>query len=65
MAQLGAYAGTLSIAAFIARSEMGEQAAVTMPDMVGELVDPDDLAAHYWDMYSKRDRVEQIHPQLA
>ncbi|MGW0704433.1 SDR family NAD(P)-dependent oxidoreductase [Streptomyces sp. NPDC002643] len=62
--QIGAYAGTLSVAAFIARSEMGEQAAVTMPDMVGELVDPDDLAAHYWDMYTKRDRVEQIHPQL-
>jgi hypothetical protein len=27
------------------------------------VVDPDDLAEHYWDMYTKRDRVEQIHPQ--
>jgi NADP-dependent 3-hydroxy acid dehydrogenase YdfG len=61
--QIGAYAGTLSISAFIARSEMGEQIAATMPDGVAEFADPDDLAAHYWDMYSKRDRVEQIHPQ--
>lgn len=53
----------LSIVAFIAGGEMGELAAAAMPDMVGPLVDPDDLAAHYWDMYTKRDRVEQIHPQ--
>ncbi|NUP47154.1 MAG: SDR family oxidoreductase [Catenulispora sp.] len=59
----GIYAGTLSIAAFIARSEMGESAATAMPDAVGPLVDPDDLAQHYWDMYAKRDRVEQVHPE--
>ncbi|MEU1405609.1 SDR family NAD(P)-dependent oxidoreductase [Streptomyces sp. NPDC005728] len=63
LAQIGAYAGTLSVAAFIAGSEMGELAATAMPDTVGPLVDPDDLAAHYWDMYTKRDRVEQIRPQ--
>ncbi|RSM35712.1 short-chain dehydrogenase [Amycolatopsis balhimycina DSM 5908] len=61
---IGAYAGTLSIAAFIAGSEMGELAAAAMPDTAGPLVDPDDLAAHYWDMYTERDRVEQIHPQV-
>ncbi len=65
LAAIGAYAGTLSIAAFIAGSEMGELAATAMPDTAGPLVDPDDLAAHYWDMYTKRDRVEQIHPQLS
>jgi NAD(P)-dependent dehydrogenase (short-subunit alcohol dehydrogenase family) len=59
----GIYAGTLSIAAFIARSEMGELAATAMPGAVGPLVDPDDLAQHYWDMYAKRDRVEQVHPE--
>lgn len=64
LTQIGVYAGTLSITALIARSEMGELAAATMPDLAGPLVDPDDLAAHYWDMYTKRDRVEQIHPQL-
>jgi NAD(P)-dependent dehydrogenase (short-subunit alcohol dehydrogenase family) len=26
------------------------------------VADPDDLAEHYWDMYTRRDRVEQIHP---
>ena len=65
LAPIGAYAGTLSIAAFIAGSEMGELAAAAMPDTASPLVDPDDLAAHYWDMYTKRDRVEQIHPQLS
>ncbi|MEU0946263.1 SDR family NAD(P)-dependent oxidoreductase [Streptomyces canus] len=66
LAPSGIYAGTLSVGAFIARSEMGEQAAsgATASDApgVGPLVDPDDLAAHYWDMYTKRDRIEQVHP---
>lgn len=26
------------------------------------VVDADELAEHYWDMYTKRDRVEQVHP---
>ncbi|WP_051836182.1 hypothetical protein [Streptomyces sp. NRRL WC-3742] len=63
LAGIGAYAGTLSIAAFIARSEMGELATSAMPDQVGPLVDPDDRAEHYWGLYTKRDRIEQIHPQ--
>ncbi|MGP3960979.1 hypothetical protein ACTWPT_33745 [Nonomuraea sp. 3N208] len=33
--------------------EMGEMAASAMHDTVGPLVNPDDLAAHYWDMYIK------------
>ncbi|PSR63745.1 short-chain dehydrogenase [Nocardia sp. MDA0666] len=63
LSAIGAYAGTLSIAAFIAGSDMGEIAAAAMPDTAGPLVDPDDLADHYWEMYTKRDRIEQIHPE--
>jgi hypothetical protein len=40
LAQIGAYAGTLSIAALNAGSEMGELTAAVKPDMVGPLVDP-------------------------
>jgi hypothetical protein len=64
VSETGIYAGTLSIAAFIARSEAGETAASLMPDTIGPLVDPDGLAEQYWDLYTKRDRVEQIHPVL-
>jgi NAD(P)-dependent dehydrogenase (short-subunit alcohol dehydrogenase family) len=67
VAQAGIYAGTLSIAAFIARSEMGELAAKSLAEVgsveTGPLVDPDELAEQYWDMYTKRDRVEQLYPQ--
>lgn len=42
---------------------MGEIAAASLPEGVGPLVDPDDLAEHYWDLYTKRDRIEQIHPE--
>ncbi|MEU1299621.1 SDR family NAD(P)-dependent oxidoreductase [Streptomyces shenzhenensis] len=67
VAEAGIYAGTLSIAAFIARSEMGELAAANVADNglpeTGPLVDPDELAEQYWDMYTRRDRVEQLHPR--
>ncbi|MFI0817928.1 SDR family NAD(P)-dependent oxidoreductase [Streptomyces sp. NPDC021098] len=66
LADAGIYAGTLSIAAFVARSEMAERATTVMAGSESAtafpVVDPDDLAQHYWDMYTKRDRVEQIHP---
>jgi short-subunit dehydrogenase len=63
----GVYAGTLTIAAMIARSEAAEAPAEAMPaELPGgfelTIVDPDDLAEYYWDMYTRRDRVEQIHP---
>ncbi|OLT33227.1 short-chain dehydrogenase [Actinomadura sp. CNU-125] len=66
LADAGIYAGTLSVGAMIARSELsalvaqagtGEGTASEFP-----VVDPDDLAEHYWDMYTKRDRIEQIYP---
>ncbi|WP_066369929.1 hypothetical protein [Herbidospora mongoliensis] len=51
--------GTLSVAAAIDRSEAIEKAF----DLGAfPVVDPDDLADVYWDMYTRRDRVEQIHP---
>jgi short-subunit dehydrogenase len=61
LAQLGAYAGTLSIAAMVDRSEMAELLP-DKPDVALPHVDPDDLAELYWDMYAKRDRVEEVHP---
>jgi short-subunit dehydrogenase len=61
LAQVGAYAGTLSIAAMVDRSEMAELIPPNA-DMPFPHVDPDDLAELYWDMYAKRDRVEEVHP---
>lgn len=66
LAASGIYAGTLSIAAFITGSEAeravsagGDPHAAAYPR-----VDPAELAAIYWDMYTKRDRVEQVHPEF-
>lgn len=62
LADAGIYVGTLAIAAYIARSEIAESSlAATESDF--PVVDPDDLAEHYWNMYRTRDRVEQIHPE--
>ncbi|ROO87545.1 short-subunit dehydrogenase [Actinocorallia herbida] len=76
LADKGVYAGTLSVAAAIDRSEgvrtAAESAAAARADAPDAdqpfgggqfpVVDPDDLADLYWDMYTRRDRVEQIHP---
>jgi NADP-dependent 3-hydroxy acid dehydrogenase YdfG len=67
LAGTGVYAGTLSIAAIIVGSEIGSVAAEALADsqLPGEfpLADADDLAQVYWDMYTKRDRVEQLYPE--
>ncbi|MFE2493311.1 SDR family NAD(P)-dependent oxidoreductase [Streptomyces scopuliridis] len=68
LAGTGVYAGTLTIGASIARSEMGEAAAAQAETEPADgarfpVVDPDELAEHYWDMYVRRDRVEQFHPE--
>ncbi|MDW6062834.1 SDR family NAD(P)-dependent oxidoreductase [Streptomyces sp. FXJ1.4098] len=66
LAESGIYAGTLSIAAFITGSE-AERAAAAAGDPLAAAqprVDPADLASLYWDMYTKRDRVEEVHPNL-
>jgi NAD(P)-dependent dehydrogenase (short-subunit alcohol dehydrogenase family) len=63
LAPAGIYAGTLSIAAFITGSE-AERSAAADPHMAAfPRVDPADLAAIYWDMYTDRDRVEHLHPK--
>ncbi|MCL7376768.1 SDR family oxidoreductase [Streptomyces sp. 35G-GA-8] len=64
LTESGIYAGTLSIAAFIEGSEAAEAAAGTELAAAFPVVDPADLAALYWDMYTKRDRVEEVHPAL-
>ncbi|MFE4499290.1 SDR family NAD(P)-dependent oxidoreductase [Rhodococcus sp. NPDC056743] len=70
LADTGVYAGTLAIAAGIARSEN----APVVPDAADNatafdgiefpIVDPDDIAERYWDMYTRRDCVEQVYPEL-
>ncbi|MFF5140070.1 SDR family NAD(P)-dependent oxidoreductase [Streptomyces sp. NPDC013157] len=67
LAGTGVYAGTLTIAAMIIGSEAAEAAAqggMELPDtgMEFPVVHPDELAEHYWDMYTRRDRVERAHP---
>lgn len=67
LAGVGVYAGTLTVAAMITGSEAAEAAAngdFEVPDTGVEfpVVHPDELAEHYWDMYTRRDRVEQAHP---
>ncbi|WP_327144256.1 SDR family NAD(P)-dependent oxidoreductase [Nocardia sp. NBC_01327] len=62
LAEAGIYAGTLAIAAYIARSEIAESNSITTESGF-PVVDPDDLAEHYWLMYVARDRIEQIHPE--
>lgn len=67
LADAGIYAGTLSVGATVARSEMSAliARAATPAETTPEfpVVDPDNLAEQYWDMYTKRDRIEQLHPQ--
>ncbi|WP_040701551.1 SDR family NAD(P)-dependent oxidoreductase [Nocardia vinacea] len=64
LADTGVYAGTLSIGAMIARSEVATAVVADSDSLAAfPVVDPDDLAEHYWDMYTKRDRVEQIYPE--
>lgn len=66
LADAGIYAGTLSVGATIARSETSAliaRAGTGPGETAGfPVVDPDDLAEQYWDMYTERDRIEQIHP---
>ncbi|MFD8308405.1 SDR family NAD(P)-dependent oxidoreductase [Streptomyces sp. NPDC059690] len=64
LTEAGIYAGTLSIAAFIGGSEAAEAAGASGSTAAFPVVDPADLAALYWDMYAKRDRVEEVHPDL-
>jgi NADP-dependent 3-hydroxy acid dehydrogenase YdfG len=66
LADKGVYAGTLTVAALIERSEIAQYFDSTPASQTGvapdavDRVDPDDLAETYWDMYIKRDRVEEV-----
>ncbi|MEU4311134.1 SDR family NAD(P)-dependent oxidoreductase [Nocardia sp. NPDC024068] len=63
LADANIYAGTLSVGATIARSELSALVARTETTTEFPVVDPDDLAEQYWDMYTERDRIEQLHPR--
>ncbi|GCD48193.1 SDR family NAD(P)-dependent oxidoreductase [Streptomyces paromomycinus] len=66
LADTGIYAGALTIASLIARSEVAAAAQSAFESADGPhfpVADPDDLAEHYWNMYTRRDRVEQFHPE--
>ncbi len=70
VAAKGVYAGTLAVTAMIARSAAHQ--ALTSGALKIDLpsgaelpvVDPDDLAAQYWDLFTRRDRVEAIFPEI-
>ncbi|MGI5460825.1 SDR family NAD(P)-dependent oxidoreductase [Streptomyces sp. CA-249302] len=64
LADGGIYAGTLSVGAMIARSEVSEKAAERGLDGF-PVVDPDQLADLYWEMYTERDGVERLYPEHA
>ncbi|MET8978071.1 SDR family NAD(P)-dependent oxidoreductase [Streptomyces sp. NPDC004539] len=61
LAEKGVYAGTLTIAAMITGSEMADAADLPV-NTDFPVADPAELADLYWDMYVKRDRVEQAFP---
>jgi short-subunit dehydrogenase len=68
LAPRGVYVGTIAVAAMIARSAAHEaltsgQISFDLPEGVELLtVDPDDLAELLWQMTTRRDRVELVHP---
>lgn len=64
LAGRGVYAGTVTVAGLIMRSTTGDE-ILAAPDDVRTmleplLIDPDDIADVYWDMYSKRNRAEEV-----
>jgi short-subunit dehydrogenase len=66
---VGVYVGTLTVAAMITGSEAAERALAQAGDAKGAgreipTVHPDELAEYYWDMYTKRDRIEQAYPAM-
>jgi len=65
LADRGVYAGALTIASLIERSEVSAAAQAALDAAGGPrfpTVDPDDLADRFWSMYTDRDRFEQFHP---
>jgi hypothetical protein len=64
LADRGVYAGTVTVAGLILRSATGDGVLAGPHDqraaLAPLLVDPDDIADLYWDMVTRRDRVEEI-----
>ena len=64
LADRGVYAGTVTVAGLILRSATGDGVLAAPPEQQAALapllIDPDDIAATYWDMVQRRDRVEEI-----
>jgi NAD(P)-dependent dehydrogenase (short-subunit alcohol dehydrogenase family) len=58
LAGTGVHVGALAIGVGIARSDAAAAFAASATDRPLALTDPDELAERYWDMYLKRDRVE-------
>lgn len=64
----GVYVGSLAVTAMIARSAdhraftAGERSFNLPEGAEPPIVDPDELAAEYWDLVTTRDRVEVVYP---
>ncbi|MFJ2952707.1 SDR family NAD(P)-dependent oxidoreductase [Streptomyces sp. NPDC087226] len=65
LAAHGVYAGTLSVAAWVEGSA-GHRAASDADPGLGNhpTVTAAELADQYWDLYTRRDRPERVHPPL-
>ena len=68
LADTGVYAGTLTIGGLIERGDI-HSLVVAHPEKFGDVplrtLNPDDLAAVAWEMYTARDRAEQIFNVLS
>ncbi len=70
LAGKGIYAGTVTVAGLILRSTTGDEILAAPAEVRAILepllIDPDDIADVYWDMYQKRDRAEEVvgNPEL-
>ncbi len=64
LADRGIYAGTVTVAGLILRSTTGDGVMAAPAEqrkaLEPLLIDPDEIAAVYWDMVSKRDRAEEV-----
>ena len=64
LAERGVYAGTVTVAGLILRSVTGDAVLAGPPEqqeaMAPLLIDPDDIADTYWEMVTRRDRVEEV-----
>jgi NADP-dependent 3-hydroxy acid dehydrogenase YdfG len=64
LADRGIYVGTITVAGLILRSTTGDEVLAAPPEQQAALapllIDPDEIAETYWDMVTKRDRVEEV-----